>query len=195
MELSMLLCTLNSLAIELEAKVTPCISHIRQYGYSWMRFRSADWKYQFTVPSVLRVTSVSWNWIKSSLWTRSWSKCMQQFGGRVGNWFGRSGFNCEDFYLVFWCPFTMGTGWFPGVRQPGCGLNYPLPSRADFEERVELYLYSYCGPSWQVVGWTFIVHFSIQQMNSMILLFVKNIVEELKKCQLTLESEIYLTSI
>ena len=29
----------------------------------------------------------------------------------------------------------------------------PTPSRAEFKERVELYLYSLCGPSWPVTGW------------------------------------------
>jgi len=148
--------------------------------------------------SVLRVTSVTWKLIKPSLWTKSWSKCTQQFGGRVGDWVGRKGFNCEEFNLIFRCLFTMVTGWFRGVRQPGCGLNYPLPSNAEVEERVELHLYSYCGPSWQVGGWallTCLLHTSAyRRRTSKILLLIKNIVE-LKKCRLTLEVVIYLLSI
>jgi hypothetical protein len=30
---------------------------------------------------------------------------------------------------------------FPGVKRPGRGPNYPLPSSAEVKERVELYLY------------------------------------------------------
>ena len=39
--------------------------------------------------------------------------------------------------------YTMGTGFFfPGVKRPECGVDQPLPSSAEFNERVELYLYS-----------------------------------------------------
>jgi hypothetical protein len=36
---------------------------------------------------------------------------------------------------------TMGTGSFPGVKQPGCVADHPLPYSAEVKERVELYLY------------------------------------------------------
>jgi hypothetical protein len=49
---------------------------------------------------------------------------------------------------------TIGTGTFPGVKRPGRGVDHPPPSIADVKERVELYLYLPCGPSWQVIGWT-----------------------------------------
>jgi hypothetical protein len=49
---------------------------------------------------------------------------------------------------------TMGTGSFPGVKQPGRGVDHPPPSIAEVKERVELYLYSHSGPSWPVLGWT-----------------------------------------
>ena len=52
---------------------------------------------------------------------------------------------------------TMGTGSFPGVKQPGCGFEYPRASSAEVKERVELYLYSRFGPSWPVIGWFNIV--------------------------------------
>jgi hypothetical protein len=42
---------------------------------------------------------------------------------------------------------------FPGVKQPGYGIDYPPPSSAEVKERVELYFYS-SGPTWPVVGWT-----------------------------------------
>jgi hypothetical protein len=35
---------------------------------------------------------------------------------------------------------------FPGVKQPGRGVNHQLPSSAEVKERVELYLYSPWGP-------------------------------------------------
>ena len=49
--------------------------------------------------------------------------------------------------------FTMSTGSFPGVKQPGRGGDYTCPSSAEVKERVKLYLYSPSGPSLQVTGW------------------------------------------
>jgi len=43
--------------------------------------------------------------------------------------------------------YTMGTGSFPGVKQPGHGVDHPPPSSAKVTERVEPYLYSTSGPS------------------------------------------------
>ena len=43
---------------------------------------------------------------------------------------------------------------FPGVKLPGYGVNHPPPSNAEIKERVELYFYSPCGPSWPVLGRT-----------------------------------------
>ena len=48
--------------------------------------------------------------------------------------------------------YTMGTGSFPGVKQPGRGADHPLSSSAEVEERVELHLYSPSEPSWAVIG-------------------------------------------
>ena len=50
--------------------------------------------------------------------------------------------------------YTMGTTSFPGVKRPGCGLD--PPSSAEVKERVELYLYSLCGPSWPILRWTYL---------------------------------------
>jgi len=47
---------------------------------------------------------------------------------------------------------TMGTRSFPGVKQLGCGIDYPTPSGAKVKERIKLYLYSPSGPSWPVLG-------------------------------------------
>jgi len=45
--------------------------------------------------------------------------------------------------------YTMGTGSFPGVKWPGCGIDHPPPSSAEVKETVELYP---SGPSWPVLG-------------------------------------------
>ena len=48
--------------------------------------------------------------------------------------------------------YTMGTGTFPGVMRPGCGVDNPPAFRAKVKERVELYLYYPSGPSSLVLG-------------------------------------------
>jgi len=48
--------------------------------------------------------------------------------------------------------YTMGTGYFLGVKRPECGIDHPPPSSIEVKERVELYLYSPFGPSWSVLG-------------------------------------------
>ena len=50
--------------------------------------------------------------------------------------------------------YTMGTGSFAEVKQPGLGTDHLPQSSAEVKERVELYLYSPSGPSWPVLGWT-----------------------------------------
>jgi len=50
---------------------------------------------------------------------------------------------------IFWsCPDRpcaplplISCKWVPGVKPPGCGVDHPLPSRAEAKERLELYLY------------------------------------------------------
>jgi len=50
--------------------------------------------------------------------------------------------------------YTMGTGSRTGVKRPDRVVDHPPPSRAEVRERVQPYLYSHSGPSWNVVGWT-----------------------------------------
>ena len=50
--------------------------------------------------------------------------------------------------------YTMVTLSFPGLKRPGCDVDHPLPSNAEFKERVELYLHSPFGLSWPILGWT-----------------------------------------
>ena len=52
--------------------------------------------------------------------------------------------------------YTMGTVSFPGINRPGRGIDHPPPSTAEIKERVELYLYSSSGPSWPVLGETYL---------------------------------------
>ena len=48
--------------------------------------------------------------------------------------------------------YTIGAGSFPRVKRAGGALT----SSTKVQERVELYLYSTSGPSWPVIGWTFL---------------------------------------
>jgi hypothetical protein len=41
---------------------------------------------------------------------------------------------------------------FPAVKWPGRDVDHPPPASAEVKERVELNLYSSCGPSWPVLG-------------------------------------------
>jgi len=62
------------------------------------------------------------------------------------------------FAPVHTCPgaysasYTIGAGYFPGVKRPGPGVDHPPPSSVEVKERVERYLYSHYGPSWPVLG-------------------------------------------
>jgi hypothetical protein len=48
-------------------------------------------------------------------------------------------------YIGYWVSF-------PGVKQPGRGVDHQPPPSSKVKERVELYLSSPYGPSWPVVG-------------------------------------------
>jgi len=47
--------------------------------------------------------------------------------------------------------YTMGTGSFPEVKQPGRGVDHPHSTSAEIKGRAELYIYSPAGPSWPVL--------------------------------------------
>jgi hypothetical protein len=48
---------------------------------------------------------------------------------------------------------TQSTIQVPGIfPEPGLGVDRLPPSSAEVKEKVELYLYSPCGPSWPVLG-------------------------------------------
>jgi hypothetical protein len=53
--------------------------------------------------------------------------------------------------------YTMGTGFFPGVKRPGRDFDHPPTSSADIKERVELYIYSTSGSVFPVLGWNWIL--------------------------------------
>jgi hypothetical protein len=59
--------------------------------------------------------------------------------------------------------YTVGTGSFPGINRPCCGVDHTLPSSAEVKERVELYLYSPSGPLWAVVGWNLPLPFTVSE--------------------------------
>ena len=52
-------------------------------------------------------------------------------------------------YNGYWLPF-------PGVKQPGHGINHPFPSSAKVKEGVKLYLSSPSEPSWPVTSKLFL---------------------------------------
>jgi hypothetical protein len=56
---------------------------------------------------------------------------------------------------------TMGTGFFPGVKRPGRGVDHPPRSSAYVKERAQLYHYSPSGASWSVIGWPLSLPFLI----------------------------------
>ena len=56
-----------------------------------------------------------------------------------------------------WGPPTMGTGPFLGAKLPGRGVDHPTLYRAEVKERVGLCLNSTSGPSWPVLGCTFLL--------------------------------------
>ena len=48
--------------------------------------------------------------------------------------------------------YTISTMDFPGVKRPGCGVDYPPTPSAEVKERVGLYLSSISGHSRPVLG-------------------------------------------
>ena len=52
---------------------------------------------------------------------------------------------------ALWPTLYSGYRVLTGVKRPGPGVDHPPQSSAEVKERVELYLYSPCGPSWSVL--------------------------------------------
>jgi hypothetical protein len=114
--------------------------------YSCRVTRSLEVAAKFAYPNTIE----KWAGIAVSIATRYWldssgveSRCGARFSAPVQT---RSGAHLAT--------YIMDTGSFPGVKRPGHGDDHPLPSSAKVKEKVELYLYSTCGPSWPVIGWT-----------------------------------------
>ena len=70
---------------------------------------------------------------------------------------------------------TMRTASSPGVNRPGRGVFHPPPSSAEFEERVELYIYSPSGPSWPVLGWPLHLPFIIKLLSTIRVENIENV--------------------
>jgi hypothetical protein len=49
----------------------------------------------------------------------------------------------------------MGTGYFPGVKRPGRGVDHPPPSSTEVNVRAVLYPYSYSGYCKVIFTFTF----------------------------------------
>jgi hypothetical protein len=61
--------------------------------------------------------------------------------------------------------YTVGTGYFRGVKRPGRCIDHPPPCSAKVEGRVDLYLCSTYEPLWPVIGWTLPLCFSCQEFS------------------------------
>ena len=48
--------------------------------------------------------------------------------------------------------YTRGTGPFTGVNWPLGGVDQQPPSNTEVKEKVDLYIYSPCRPSWPLLG-------------------------------------------
>jgi hypothetical protein len=68
--------------------------------------------------------------------------------------------------FILYTFYTMDTESFLGVKQPGHGVDHPLPSST--EVGVELYVCSTSGPLWPVLGWALPLHFTNQDTHSVV---------------------------
>jgi len=68
--------------------------------------------------------------------------------------------------------YTIGTGFFPGVKRPRRGVNHPPPSSTKVKERVELYVYS---PLWAFVAcYTVTFNFTLEHNADILNLFTND---------------------
>ena len=74
-----------------------------------------------------------------------------RFGDRIRLW-------ARFFAPVQTCPrahpasYTMGNGYFPGVKRPGRGVDHPHAYNAEAKGKVKLFFYTPCGTSRPVIG-------------------------------------------
>ena len=59
--------------------------------------------------------------------------------------------------------YTMGTASSSGVKRSRCVKDRTNPSRAEFEERLELYFSFPSGPSWSVLGSTSEITYQLEE--------------------------------
>jgi hypothetical protein len=62
--------------------------------------------------------------------------------------------------------YSIVTGSFPRVQQPGRGKDHPPPSSADIKARVQLYICATSVPSWHITGQTLPFLFSVRSRDS-----------------------------
>ena len=65
--------------------------------------------------------------------------------------------SCQTGRQVHPASYTMGTGSFPELKRPGCGVYHPPTSSAEVKQTVELYLYSPTASSRPVLRTNFTV--------------------------------------
>ena len=78
--------------------------------------------------------------------------CVKRFTGYMEKYsYGLMGRRLCNLVERMTASYTIGANSFSGVKRPGRGVNHPPPFSAEVKERVELYLYSPCGPLWHVL--------------------------------------------
>jgi hypothetical protein len=127
-----------------------------------MKKRDGNW---VIIPCILKL-GTRWTWVVSFMswplnsWTKS-SHCPLIFC------------TCPDWpwgppsllYNGYWVSF------FPGVKQPKCGIDHRTISSSKVKERVELHLYFPSGSSQPVLGWILPYHFLLTPSSTAVTIF------------------------